>query len=86
MKKAKQEEKPVKINKMMSFAEILQIDRALAIPLMETGMHCVGCPMAMQETLEEGAMAHGLDPDSLVKKLNNMLDKQNKKKNKEKKK
>ena len=81
-KKTKQENKSRRIRKTMSFAEIFEIDRELAIPLMESGMHCVGCPMSMHETLEEGAIAHGLDADKLVKKLNKQLEKKNKKEEK----
>ena len=67
MKKIKQEQK---INKKMSFAEILEKKPEVASVLMEKGMHCCGCPMAMQETLEQGACAHGLDADEIVKELN----------------
>ena len=41
--------------------------------LLDTGMACIGCPMAMQETLEEGCLAHGMsnkDIDKLIKELN----------------
>jgi hybrid cluster-associated redox disulfide protein len=38
--------------------------------LMESGLACCGCPMAMQETLEQGATAHGINPDKLVTDLN----------------
>ena len=65
-KKAKNEQK---INKKMSFAEILEKKPEAASILMEKGMHCCGCPMAMQETLEQGACAHGLDADEIVKEL-----------------
>jgi len=44
------------------------------------GMSCVGCPMAMQETIEQGALAHGLDPNKLIKELNKKIN--NKLKNK----
>ena len=40
---------------------------------MESGMHCIGCPMAMEESLEQGAEAHGLDVDELVEKINKKL-------------
>lgn len=67
MKKTKTQNK---INKKMSFAEILEKKPEAASVLMEKGMHCCGCPMAMQETLEQGACAHGLDADEIVKELN----------------
>jgi hybrid cluster-associated redox disulfide protein len=78
-KKSKQIDGKMKINKKMSFAEILTIDRELALPLMESGMHCVGCPMSQMESLEDGALAHGLNPDELVNKLNKKLEEKNKK-------
>ena len=37
------------------------------------GMHCLGCPMAMQETIEQGALAHGANVEELLKKLNNSI-------------
>jgi len=59
-----------KISKKMSFSEIIKKNPELAEEFMKEGLHCVGCPMAMMETLEEGAMAHGLDADKLVDKIN----------------
>ncbi|MBR9705684.1 DUF1858 domain-containing protein [Candidatus Pacearchaeota archaeon] len=57
----------------MNFHEIMQ-DHPEAIEiLLNKGMHCIGCPMAMMETLEEGALAHGLNPDKLVKEINTKL-------------
>ena len=41
---------------------------------MEIGMHCLGCPSAQGETLEEAAMVHGIDSDLLVEKINAYLD------------
>jgi len=37
---------------------------------MEIGMHCLGCPSAQMESLEEAAMVHGIDADLLVEKIN----------------
>lgn len=37
--------------------------------LEDIGMHCVGCPSAQRETLEEAANVHGLDPDDLVEDI-----------------
>ncbi|MBM3234334.1 DUF1858 domain-containing protein [Candidatus Pacearchaeota archaeon] len=58
-----------KISKKSKFSEILEDEDATRV-LMEKGMHCIGCPMAMEETLEQGAEAHGLDADELVAELN----------------
>lgn len=36
---------------------------------MEAGMHCLGCPSAQGESLEEAAMVHGMDIDALMDKI-----------------
>ena len=58
-----------KLTKKTKFSEIVKDEDAARI-LMEKGMHCCGCPMAMSETLEQGAEAHGLDADEVVRELN----------------
>lgn len=58
------------ISKKISFAELMKKKPEAAKVLAEAGMFCLGCPMAMQETLEQGCLAHGIDADELVKKLN----------------
>ena len=63
-----------KVNKDMLIGEILQLDPNMAAVLMGSGMHCVGCPSAQGESLEEAAMVHGLNPDFLVNELNKFLD------------
>lgn len=63
-------EKNKKINKKMTFAQVMNENPEAAQELMKSGMACCGCPMAMQETLEEGAMAHGINPDKLVESIN----------------
>ena len=45
----------------------------LAPVLMAGGMHCIGCPSSQMETVEEAAMVHGIDPDALVKEINDFL-------------
>lgn len=37
--------------------------------LMEAGMHCLGCPSAQGESLEEAAMVHGIDVEVLMKNI-----------------
>ena len=61
-----------KITKETSFTEILERPEVVEV-LLESGMHCIGCPMSMQETLGEGAIAHGIDPDELIEKINKKL-------------
>ena len=49
------------ITKDMTRGEILVTKPEVAPILMEAGMHCLGCPSAQGESLEEAAMVHGLD-------------------------
>lgn len=71
-----------KITKKTKFSELLKEKPEAAELLFEKGMSCVGCPMAMQETLEQGCGAHGLDADEIVNELNKKLDKTKSKKKK----
>ena len=57
------------ITKEMTIGEILRVAPQIAPILMEAGMHCLGCPSAQAESLEEAAMVHGLDIDELMKKI-----------------
>ncbi|MBQ6595704.1 MAG: DUF1858 domain-containing protein [Clostridia bacterium] len=61
------------VDKTMTIAEVLNMDRETAPIMMSFGMHCMGCPMTMMESLEMACSAHGADVDELVKKLNEYL-------------
>lgn len=37
------------------------------------GMHCLGCPSARGESIEEACAVHGTDADELVEKINGFL-------------
>lgn len=39
----------------------------------EMGMHCLFCPHSTAETLEEAAMVHGNDVETLVAQLNEVF-------------
>lgn len=58
------------ITKNMTIGEILRTNPDIAPVLMEAGMHCLGCPSAQAESLEEAAMVHGIDIDELMSKVN----------------
>ena len=58
------------ITKDMTIGEIIRIDQGVIPILMEAGMHCIGCPSAQGEILEEAAMVHGMDIDALMKAIN----------------
>lgn len=61
------------VSKDMIIADIIRIDTNIIPILMEAGMHCIGCPSAQGESLEEAAFVHGMDADALVEKINAFL-------------
>ena len=61
------------ITKDMSIAEALQMDRGTAPIFMQYGMHCLGCPSATGESIEDASAVHGIDADALIKALNEYL-------------
>lgn len=61
------------VTKDMTIGQLIMSYPQVAPVLMEVGMHCLGCPSAQAETLEEAAMVHGLDAESLVEKINAFL-------------
>lgn len=58
------------IEKTMTIGELLEKFPEKADILLESGMHCLGCPASQMETLEEACEVHGIDVDELVEKLN----------------
>ena len=63
-----------KITKDMTLGEIAgKYPKAVDI-LMKYGLHCIGCSVAVWETLEQGAAAHGITS----KKLDELLEELNK--------
>ena len=57
------------ITKEMTIGEILRTNPNVAPVLMEAGMHCLGCPSAQAESLEEAAMVHGMDINDLMTQI-----------------
>ena len=51
----------MKISKDMIIGDILAKEPDMAGILMGMGMHCIGCPSSIGESLEEACMVHGLD-------------------------
>ena len=62
------------VSKDMTIGEVLAMNPEVAPILMEIGMHCLGCPSAQMESLEEAAMVHGIDPVLLEEKINAFLE------------
>lgn len=57
------------ITKEMTIGEILRTKPEIAPVLMNAGMHCLGCPSAQGESLEEAAMVHGMDIAALMQEI-----------------
>ena len=53
--------------------DVLKLDVETAPFFLEIGMHCLGCPSASGESIEQACMVHGTDADALVKKINDFL-------------
>ena len=62
-----------KITKDTTIGEAINIDAGIVPILMGAGMHCVGCPSSIGETIEEACMVHGMDCDDLMEELNTYL-------------
>lgn len=58
------------ITKESIIGDILDADQTTASFFLEMGMHCLGCPSARGETVEQACMVHGVDADELVNKIN----------------
>jgi hybrid cluster-associated redox disulfide protein len=58
------------ITKNMGFAEVLQRFPQTMPVFGKYGMHCIGCSMSAFETIEQGALAHGIDVKKFVDDLN----------------
>lgn len=61
------------ISKQTKIGEILDKDREVAPFFLNMGMHCLGCPSARNETIEQACMVHGVDADELVDEINTFL-------------
>jgi hybrid cluster-associated redox disulfide protein len=70
-----------KITKDMSFGEVLRKYPQTVKTFFMYGMHCFGCAIAEDETIEQGALAHGVSPDELVDELNKSISGEVKKEN-----
>ena len=58
------------ITKDTIIGDILDIAPETAPIFLSIGMHCLGCPSSRGETVEQACMVHGVNPEELVKKLN----------------
>lgn len=63
----------MQVNKDMIIGELLSVDPGVAPILMGAGMHCLGCPSAQGESLEEACFVHGIDSATVVNSINEYL-------------
>ena len=68
----------MEITKETTMGEMLAYDEKIAYILMQEGMHCIGCPSAQMETVEEAAYVHGIEPELLITRVNAFVDAQDK--------
>ena len=70
-----------KITKDMLIMEVISRYPETAEIMLELGLHCVGCFLAQQETIEQGALAHGMSPeqiDEMIERLNKLVEEKEK--------
>ena len=64
----------MQITKQTTMGEKLTYDRGIAMVLMQAGMHCIGCPSSIHESLEEACMVHGIDCDEVLANIQKYLE------------
>ncbi|MEE1356571.1 MAG: DUF1858 domain-containing protein [Clostridia bacterium] len=64
------------VTKQSVIGEVLDYNIETAQFFLAIGMHCLGCPSARGESIEQACAVHGTDADELVAKINEFLSKQ----------
>ena len=64
----------VKIEKNTIIGEVLDIAPQTAPLFFAIGMHCLGCPSARGETVEEACMVHGIDCEAFLTQVNRFIE------------
>ncbi|OGO04368.1 MAG: disulfide oxidoreductase [Chloroflexi bacterium RBG_13_56_8] len=62
------------INKEMTIGEIVGKYPQTVRVFLSHGLMCIGCAAAHFENVEQGALAHGIDVDALIKDLNAVIE------------
>jgi hybrid cluster-associated redox disulfide protein len=58
------------ITKQMPIGDVVRKYPKTIEVFMRHGLHCIGCAVAAFESIEEGAIAHGIDIEPLMADLN----------------
>ena len=64
----------MKVTKDMIIMDVLRSAPETAQFFLDIGMHCLGCPSASGESIEQACMVHGADADKLVADINAFLE------------
>lgn len=65
----------MEVSKDTKISELVQYPKAIEI-LQGKGFHCIGCFFASQESIEQGAKAHGMaeeEIEEIVKEINEAI-------------
>lgn len=63
----------MEVTKASIIGDVLDAAPDTAEFFLQIGMHCLGCPSARGESIEDACAVHGTDADALVDKINAIL-------------
>ncbi len=63
----------MEVTKASIIGDVLDAAPETAEFFLQIGMHCLGCPSARGESIEDACAVHGTDADALVDKINAFL-------------
>ncbi len=63
-----------KITGDMIISDVLKMDEGTVPIFLKNGMHCLGCPSASGESIEDACLVHGIDSEKLVQELNDYIE------------
>lgn len=64
------------VTKDMIIMDVLAMNPDTAQFFLDIGMHCLGCPSASGESIEQACLVHGADANRLISDINAFLAKQ----------
>ena len=62
-----------RVTKDTIISDLLDIAPEAAPIFQSIGMHCLGCVMANNESVEEACMVHGVDPEEFIQQINEFI-------------
>jgi hybrid cluster-associated redox disulfide protein len=62
-----------KITGEMTLGNVIKEWPETAEVFFQFGLHCIGCHISAYESVADGAKAHGVNPEELVKALNEKI-------------